>query len=120
MDAAASLKRAVLDHYERRLARFGPSAQGMDWKDEASQQLRFQVLSDVCPLDGLRVHDVGAGAGHLYDYLCRNGRALDYTGSDLSQAMVDSARALHPGVRFERRDLLLEPPQERWDVRALE
>ena len=62
------------------------------------------------------LHDVGAGAGHLLDHLSESGVKLDYTGSDLSPAMVESARALHPGARFERLDLLSDSLEERWDV----
>jgi SAM-dependent methyltransferase len=98
--------RGVVEHYERQLARFGPTARGMDWKDEASQRLRFQVLCGVCDLDGLDVHEVGAGAGHLLDLLRERGSAAAYSGSDLSPAMLEAARRRHPGVEFERKDLL--------------
>jgi SAM-dependent methyltransferase len=108
--------RSVVDHYERQLARFGPTARGMDWKDESSQELRFRLLCEVCDLDGLSVHDLGAGAGHLCDYLAKQGRNVDYSGSDLSGAMVDSARQLHPDQRFFQMDLLADAGRERWDV----
>lgn len=111
-----ALKQRVVEHYEGQLARFGPTARGMDWKDEESQELRFRVLCQVRDLEGLSVHDVGAGAGHLLDHLGARGVKLDYTGSDLSPAMVESARGLHPGARFERLDLLSDPIEERWDV----
>lgn len=115
-DASAALKRSVIEHYERQLARFGPTARGMDWKDEASQALRFRVLCEVCDLSGRSLHDVGSGVGHLHDHLRERGSPAAYAGSDLSAAMVEQARRLHPGVRFERRDLLLDPFEERWDV----
>ncbi len=112
----SDLKRSVVAHYERQLERHGPTAQGMDWKDEASQRLRFSVLCEVCDLDGLCVHEIGAGAGHLYEFLRERGIDARYSGSDLSQAMVDSARRLHPAVSFERRDVLLDPPAATYDV----
>lgn len=111
-----ALRQRVVEHYEDQLARFGPTARGMDWKDAESQDLRFRVLCEVRDLDGLSLHDVGAGAGHLLDHLGASGVKLDYTGSDLSSAMVESARDLHPGGRFERLDLLSDPIEERWDV----
>lgn len=111
-----ALKQRVVEHYEGQLARFGPTARGMDWKDEESQDLRFRMLCEVCALEGLSVHDVGAGAGHLRGHLGARGVKVDYTGSDLSPAMVESARSLHPGARFERLDLLSDPIEERWDV----
>jgi SAM-dependent methyltransferase len=88
----------------------------MNWKDAASQALRFRILCEVCDLRGRSLHEVGAGAGHLLDYLREAGIAVDYSGSDLSPAMVEAARRLHPGARFELRDLLLEDPEPSYDV----
>lgn len=114
-DRFAALKGAVLGHYEGRLRRFGPTARGMDWKDEASQELRFAVLCDVGELTGRSVAEVGCGAGHLVDFLGRRGIRADYRGFDLSSAMIDAARARHPEVRFERLDLLRQPLPEPFD-----
>ncbi len=114
--AIHAVKQNVVDHYEARLLRFGASARGMDWKDEASQRLRFAALCDVCDLRGKSVHDVGSGAGHLLDYLIERGIDASYSGSDLSAKMVEAARRRHPDARFESRDLLRDPPEERFDV----
>jgi hypothetical protein len=115
--ASAELKRAVVDHYERQLERFGPTAQGMDWKDEASQRLRFQILCGVCDMNALGVHEVACGAGHLSDYLEQQGiRPASYSGSAASPAMVEVARRLHPRGCFEERDILAEPESERHDI----
>jgi SAM-dependent methyltransferase len=111
-----ALVRSVVEHYEKQLARFGPSARGMDWKDEASQELRFRVLCGVCDLEGRSVYDVGCGAGHLFGFLRAQGVTCDYLGSDLSPRMLEHARRLHPEARFEQRDLLRDPPPERRDA----
>lgn len=110
-DAAASkMLSDVVTHYESQLARHGATAQGMDWKDAESQELRFELLCGIGDLDKKLLHEVGAGAGHLVEYLQAHGHAADYSGSDLSQDMVDAARELHPGVAFEQRDWLASPP----------
>ncbi len=111
-----SAKQQVIDHYEAVLSRNGPTARGMEWKDETSQRLRFSILADVCDLNGKSVHEVGAGAGQFCDYLEDQGICADYSGSDVSPAMVEAAQRLHPEVRFERRDILLEKPVETHDV----
>lgn len=110
------LKRDVVGHYERALRRHGATAEGMDWKDEHSQRLRFEVLCDVGDLDGATVHEVGAGAGHLFDFLRERGIRAEYSGCDLSAEMVAAARELHPGVSFEQRDVLRDPHDRRFDV----
>lgn len=115
-DRFGGLKRSVVDYYEARLARFGPTPRGMDWKDRDSQWLRFRVLSEVCDLAGKTVHEIGAGAGHFHDFLAERAIAAHYSGSDLSEAMVAEARRLHPGVPFQRLDLLTEALDTRYDV----
>ena len=110
------LKQAVVEYYEKQLHRYGPTARGMDWKDEASQQLRFAVLCGICDLNGKSVHEIGAGAGHLYDFMQQRRIDADYSGSDLSLEMVDAARRLHPGVPFECTDILLEDANGTYDV----
>jgi hypothetical protein len=111
-----AFKDGVVAHYEAQLARHGATAQGMDWKDDASQRLRFAVLTEVCALDGKRVHEVGAGAGHLRDFLSARGTACVYSGSDRSEAMVRVARARHPDVSFARADAAGPLPGAPWDV----
>ena len=110
------LKQALVEYYEKQLQRYGPTAQGMDWKDEASQRLRFEVLCGVCDLNGKSVHEIGAGAGHLHDFMRERGIAARYSGSDLSAEMVDVARRLHPDISFERTDILLDESPATHDV----
>ena len=105
-----ALKRAVVAHYDEKLKLHGPTARGMDWKDAASQRLRFEVLCGIADLDGRSVHDLGAGAGHLLDFLIERGIRADYSGSDLSKAMVEAARIRHPGVPFQELDVLAGAP----------
>ena len=80
----SGIEQAVVAHYERRLAEYGPNARGMDWKDEDSQRLRFEILCDVCDLDGLELCEIGCGAGHLFDHLEERGTKATYRGVDLS------------------------------------
>lgn len=110
------LKQSVVEHYEEQLRRYGPTAQGMDWKDEPSQRLRFEILCGVCDLNGKSICEIGAGGGHLYDYLGQCGIEAEYCGIDLSEAMVEAARRRHARVSFERRDVLLEPMPGTYDV----
>ena len=114
--ASDRLQQSVVAHYESRLREHGPTARGMDWKDEASQRLRFRVLCEVCDLTGLSVHEVGAGAGHLLDYLVAREIDARYSGSDLSAEMVEAARKLHPEVRFHRRGALEAAGDSEYDV----
>jgi 2-polyprenyl-3-methyl-5-hydroxy-6-metoxy-1,4-benzoquinol methylase len=110
------LKRSVVEHYEGRLKEHGPTARGMDWKDEASQRLRFEILCAVADLDGKSVCEIGCGAGHLVDWLAERGIAARYSGIDLSEEMLAAARRRHPGVLFEHRDILVGDEPGAYDV----
>ena len=115
-DVMKGLKKSVVDHYERQLRTYGPTARGMDWKDSASQQLRFAILCEVCDLNGRTVHEIAAGAGHLYDFLMDGNIECKYSGSDLSTAMVEAARERHPDVLFQQSDILAQNVTATYDV----
>lgn len=110
------LKQSVVAHYESKLREYGPTAQGMDWKDEASQRLRFALLCGICELNGKSIHEIGAGAGHLLDFLRDRKITADYSGSDLSPAMVSQASRRHPDIQFDQRDILLDADLPTYDV----
>jgi SAM-dependent methyltransferase len=110
------LKRSLVEHYEGRLREHGPTARGMDWKDEASQRLRFEILCAVADLDGRSVCEIGCGAGHLADWLAERGIVARYHGIDLSGAMIEAARRRHPEISFERRDILAGGAPDTYDV----
>jgi len=59
------------------------------------------------------VVDVGCGPGHVAAYMAERG--VEASGLDLSPAMVERARALHPGVPFRVGDLTaLDAPDGAW------
>lgn len=94
----------VVEYYEGKLASFGATARGVDWKDDASQQKRFEQLLRVLGLTGRAGHfsllDFGCGYGALLPFLRERGLDADYTGYDPSPRMLDEARATHPDATF--------------------
>jgi SAM-dependent methyltransferase len=59
------------------------------------------------------VCDMGCGPGQIARYL--SDRGADAFGIDLSAAMVEAARRLNPGLRFEQGDLrTLDAPDGAW------
>lgn len=90
----------VARYYGEKLAAHGTTPRGVDWNDDASQALRFDRLlaADDTPEDRpLVVNDLGCGYGALLDHLRRRwpGRSVDYSGTDVSPAMVEAARERH-------------------------
>jgi len=94
------------EHYEDVLNRYGDSPQGVNWANAESQGLRFQIISEICDLNDKKVHDVGCGLGHFYDFLTCKGVNCDYVGSDISLKMIEEAKKRLPGVQFYTADIL--------------
>ena len=91
----------VQEYYDEKLKTHGPTARGVDWKSEESQQLRFAQLVKL--IDSARlftVNDFGCGYGALIDYLETCGFQFRYTGFDISPEMIAQARQLRPGSSF--------------------
>ncbi len=82
-------------YYSGKVAEHGPTARGVDWRDEASQALRFSQLLKLCDLDTpFAINDYGCGYGALATYLDERGRRFRYTGFDISEQMLEQARVL--------------------------
>lgn len=70
-----------------------------------------QVAASSGP--GARVCDAGCGPGHVAAYLAASG--LNVTGIDVSPAMVEKARTLHPELTFEVGTMTaLDAPDGAW------
>jgi len=83
-------------YYEDRLRRFGATAAGVDWRDEASQVVRFDQLLKLVDDPGASVIDFGCGVGALLGHMRRNGFAGAYRGLDISADMVRAASSQYP------------------------
>ena len=65
------------------------------------------LLAEFPALVEGRIADIGCGPGHVAAYLQEQGGQV--VGLDLSPAMVEQARALHPEVEFEVGDMRALP-----------
>ena len=101
-------------YYEAELGRFGDGARGVNWRDTASQYLRFEQLATIGDLGGCRVHDLGCGLAHFYDYLSQQAIECDYVGTDISPKMIATARArVGDGASLHVADVLTDQ-EETW------
>jgi SAM-dependent methyltransferase len=91
----------VVEYYEAKLAAFGPTPRGVDWKDEASQTKRFEQLVRALSLSerdtAFRIIDFGCGYGALRSFLAARGLRATYIGYDRSAQMIAAARRIHAG-----------------------
>ncbi len=86
----------VKDFYQGKLQAYGASAKGVDWRDEATQALRFKQFIMLFEQETqFSLIDYGCGYGALYDYLSDLPFDFDYQGFDISDDMISVARNRH-------------------------
>lgn len=88
---------SISQYFERTLKQHGPTAKGVDWKDEAAQELRFNQLIKVLPED-LSLEDslldFGCGYGQFFSFLKSRNICCNYIGFDCLPAMIEQAKEL--------------------------
>ena len=106
---------AVSAYYDAALAEFGPTSRGVDWKDEASHQVRHaQFLRLLHHEPDASVLDLGCGYGDFLTVLRQAGHRGRYIGCDVAQRMIAAATSLH-GTGPDRLWHLGATPPERCD-----
>ena len=79
-------------YYKDKFKSFGPSAEGMDWKDQSSQYLRFEIISKYIDYTNKpSILDVGCGSSEFLNFCKINNLGCEYKGLDLIQEMVDAS-----------------------------
>ena len=98
------------------LRQHGDVPAAVRWSDRSTQDRRLSVLAEAGDLRQAKVLDFGCGTARLLEILReRFAYAGEYVGYDLSEAMVDAARAKFPDARFELRDILAAGIPEDFD-----
>jgi SAM-dependent methyltransferase len=95
----------IENYYSAKLAEHGATPNGVDWNNNASQEIRFNQLCKIIPdIDELfSINDLGCGYGALMNYLDINYKIRSYLGIDISTKMIDAAKGIHkscPTARF--------------------
>lgn len=112
MSGSGAILSDVAGYYGGRLAEHGPTARGVDWRDEASQAARFDALLKLVADPDASLLDLGCGYGALLPHARARGFRGAYLGTDVSDAMVEAARGLHgadTAARFEPGQFPAEP-----------
>src|SRR6185503_11706610 len=84
----------IVDFYTERLRNFGNSSEGVGWKDDQAQFIRFAQLARVIQNNvDFSINDLGCGAGRFYPYLRSEGfRLHSYHGYDILDEMIRVAK----------------------------
>lgn len=97
-------------HYSEKFAAYGPTTEGVDWgPDESKVFLRYAKMLEVVGAKGSAtpsVLDVGCGYGGLLTFATERGIAIDYTGMDVADNMIEWAANNVAGGRFVHGDVM--------------
>ncbi|MDX8410432.1 MAG: class I SAM-dependent methyltransferase [Mariprofundaceae bacterium] len=112
-------RKRIIDKHRDSLTRHGYHPNALYWSSREIQEIRFRVLADVGIEAGDTLLDIGCGFGDFKGWFERQGGALDYTGVDLSPALLAEANKRHSDASFIAGDLFdmkLVDPSFDWVV----
>lgn len=107
-------------HYALTFERHGTNSEGVDWgSDPSDHLLRLDQMLHLMSRGSMgrkpSLLDVGCGFGSLLDRAKERAIALDYTGIDLCEPMIEAARIRHPEACWSVEDILDTPSERRYD-----
>ncbi|CAN5633102.1 hypothetical protein BH11BAC1_BH11BAC1_21730 [soil metagenome] len=106
----------IVRYYEDKLQRFGGTAQGMDWKNEETQWLRFAVIARYIDFStNPSVLDIGCGSGEFLNFCNEKKLSVCYKGLDVVPGMVDITNQRFGKKVAEVGELLKWKTEERFD-----
>ena len=87
-----------IDLYQSLLDKHGETFRALDWGSRESQMKRFEVLAEVGIVEGDSILDVGCGLADFYSWLIEHKPGVEYSGIDITPAMVERVRSRFPSV----------------------
>ena len=106
----------LADHYSALVREHGADAKSAQYADRATQERRIDILRQIGVEKTSKVLDFGCGTGQMLSFLQRAiGYEGEYVGYDIAPDAIDLARQTHDRGRFELRDILTNPGEERFD-----
>lgn len=95
----------IEEYYSSKISLHGSNPDGVDWNSVDGQVLRFEQLSKIISADSsFSLCDLGCGYGAYLDFLGSRYKKFSYTGLDVSNEMINSAKARagsKPGAVFQ-------------------
>lgn len=98
------INQSIKEYYEANLQQHGATAQGVGWKNQEAQQIRFsQLLKVIYTKPPFSINDLGCGTGDLFDFLSKEFASFSYHGYDVMPEMVTMAKEHHrtPDATFK-------------------
>lgn len=89
-------KANIIRYHRHRISEYEEGAtKVLGWREEMSQQKRFQVLSDIGDFNNTTVLDLGCGYGDLKYYLDQKFTPFTYLGIDYMPEFISRANEIY-------------------------
>jgi len=95
--------KSIQEFWDERANTCGSDCEKVD-SSKRSQLMRFEAFLSLNDLQGKSVLDIGCGTGDLWNYLQARSIDCEYTGFDISPAMIKRCREKFPDVAFDSGD----------------
>ncbi|MDQ6998022.1 MAG: class I SAM-dependent methyltransferase [Mariprofundus sp.] len=93
-------RKRIVDRHRDSLTRYGHHANALYWSSREIQETRFRVLSEIGIETGDSLLDVGCGFADFKSWIEEQGRAVAFTGIDLSPDLIRVAKEKHPDAKL--------------------
>lgn len=107
--------------YEKQFLEHGDSPDGTFNQNSVIQNLRFERLLKQFNFNenSYTIHDVGCGICDLYEYMKQQNMHVNYSGTEIVQAMKDLAQKKYPEIEIAIRDVIKEDVKDTYDIVVL-
>jgi 2-polyprenyl-3-methyl-5-hydroxy-6-metoxy-1,4-benzoquinol methylase len=116
-----SITQLLHDYHARVFELHGATAKGVDWNDETEMLVRYDKMLAVMQKDfsvlpiPASLLDVGSGWGGLLRRARSLGVALNYSGIDVVEAMIQHGREEFPDATFIHGDVFEQADENKYD-----
>jgi len=93
-------RKRIVDRHRDSFKRHGHHANALYWSSQEIQEIRFRVLSEIGIESGDSVLDVGCGFADFKSWIEGQGKAVNFTGIDLSPDLIRVAKEKHPDAKL--------------------
>jgi SAM-dependent methyltransferase len=84
--------KSIEKYYNFHLRKYKKGPRAVNWSSKKTQKIRFDKIYEAGHFDNKKIHDVGCGLAHFYDFLKNKKLRFRYIGSDISAEMINCAK----------------------------